>query len=117
MRISDWISDVCSSDLSGMVFSDGSYNNIHDWAQVYIAPYGWVPMDVTTGRLPADKGTGNDPAMEWFYLGGLDNWRIAFNQDWDRAFPQIGRASSRERVCKYVVILGGAVTIKKKTTK
>src|SRR3546814_9394125 len=43
-------------------------------------------MDVTTGRLPADKGTGNDPAMEWFYLGGLDNWRIAFNQDWDRAF-------------------------------
>src|SRR3546814_8643301 len=27
---------------SGMVFSDGSYNNIHDWAQVYIAPYGWV---------------------------------------------------------------------------
>src|SRR3546814_372055 len=71
---------------SGMVFSDGSYNNIHDWAQVYIAPYGWVPMDVTTGRLPADKGTGNDPAMEWFYLGGLANWRLAFNQDWARAF-------------------------------
>src|SRR3546814_2607363 len=55
---------------SGMVFSDGSDNNIHDWAQVYIAPYGWVPMDVTTGRLPADKGTGNDPGREWFYLGG-----------------------------------------------
>src|SRR3546814_13921250 len=43
-------------------------------------------MDVTTGRLAADKGTGGDPAMEWFYLGGLDKWRIAFNQDWDRAF-------------------------------
>src|SRR3546814_4386896 len=40
----------------------------------------------TARELPADKGTGNDPAMEWFYLGGLDNWRIAFNQDWDRAF-------------------------------
>ena len=71
---------------SGMVFSDGDYSNIHDWAQVYIAPYGWVPMDVTTGRLAVDKGTGNDPSMEWFYLGGLDNWRIAFNQDWDQPF-------------------------------
>ena len=71
---------------SGMVFSDGDYSNIHDWGQVYLAPYGWVPMDVTTGRLAADKDTGNDPSMEWFYLGGLDNWRIAFNQDWDQPF-------------------------------
>lgn len=71
---------------SGMVFSDGSYSNIHDWGQVYLAPYGWVPMDVTTGRLSADKGNGSDPSMEWFYLGGLDNWRIAFNDDWSRDF-------------------------------
>src|SRR3546814_1999619 len=65
-----------------MVFSDSRYSDIHDWAQVYIAPYGWAAMNVTTGRLAADKGTGGDPAIEWFYLGGLDNWRIAFNQDW-----------------------------------
>jgi hypothetical protein len=69
-----------------MVFSDGVYSNIHDWGQVYLAPYGWVPMDVTTGRLAADKGNGDDPSMEWFYLGGLDNWRIAFNQDWGQPF-------------------------------
>jgi transglutaminase-like putative cysteine protease len=69
---------------SGMVFSDGDYSNIHDWGQVYLAPYGWVPMDVTTGRLKVAKG--DDPAMEWFYLGGLDNWRIAFNDDWSRSF-------------------------------
>ncbi|WP_350016628.1 transglutaminase-like domain-containing protein [Rhodanobacter sp. IGA1.0] len=71
---------------SGMVFSsDGSgYSNIHDWGFAYLAPYGWVPMDVTTGRLhpsPAD-----DPALEWFYLGGLDEYRIAFNSDYDRPF-------------------------------
>lgn len=71
---------------SGMVFSDGRYDNIHDWGQLYLAPYGWVPMDVTTGRLAADKGTGSDPSMEWFYLGGLDNWRIAFNDDWSQPF-------------------------------
>jgi transglutaminase-like putative cysteine protease len=71
---------------SGMVFSDGDYSNIHDWGQLYLAPYGWVPMDVTTGRLAADKGNGDDPALEWFYLGGLDNWRIAFNDDWSQSF-------------------------------
>ncbi|WEN16031.1 transglutaminase domain-containing protein [Rhodanobacter sp. AS-Z3] len=71
---------------SGMVFSDdGShYNNIHDWGFVYLAPYGWVPMDVTTGRLhplPSDA-----PALEWFYLGGLDQYRVAFNSDFDQPF-------------------------------
>lgn len=64
---------------SGMVFSDGSYNNLHDWAQVYIAPYGWLPMDVTTGRLDSD-----DPAIADFYLGGFDAYRIAFNDDYGR---------------------------------
>jgi transglutaminase-like putative cysteine protease len=61
---------------SGMMFSPGDYWNLHDWGQVYLAPYGWVPMDVTFGRL------AGDPALEWFYLGGLDGYRIAFNDDW-----------------------------------
>ena len=38
---------------SGMVFSDGEYDNLHDWGLLYLAPYGWVPMDVTFGRLDA----------------------------------------------------------------
>lgn len=71
---------------SGMVFSDdGShYDNIHDWGFVYLAPYGWVPMDVTTGRL--SPAAGDAPALEWFYLGGLDAYRIAFNSDYGRSF-------------------------------
>jgi transglutaminase-like putative cysteine protease len=75
---------------SGMVyFGDGSddgsrYSNIHDWGYLYLAPYGWVPMDVTTGRL--HPAAGDDKALEWFYLGGLDNYRIAFNDDFGRRF-------------------------------
>jgi transglutaminase-like putative cysteine protease len=64
---------------SGMVFSDGDYSNLHDWGWVYLAPYGWVPMDVTTGRFASDE-----PGMEWFYLGGFDAYRIAFNDDYGR---------------------------------
>ncbi|HEY5802632.1 MAG TPA: transglutaminase-like domain-containing protein, partial [Lysobacter sp.] len=63
---------------SGMVYSDGSYDNLHDWGYMYLAPYGWVPMDVTTGQF---KGA-SDPGVEWFYLGGLDAYRIAFNDDY-----------------------------------
>ena len=65
---------------SGMVFSDGEYNNLHDWGWLYLAPYGWVPMDVTFGRLDSD-----DPSVADFYLGGLDAYRIAFNDDYGRA--------------------------------
>lgn len=63
---------------SGMVFSDGDYDNLHDWGWLYLAPYGWVPMDVNTGRFRGAK----DPGVEWFYFGGLDAYRIAFNDDY-----------------------------------
>lgn len=64
---------------SGMVYSDGDYDNLHDWGRVYLAPYGWVPMDVTTGRLD-----DADPQIAGFYLGGQDAYRIAFNDDYSR---------------------------------
>lgn len=63
---------------SGMVFSDGDYDNLHDWGWMYLAPYGWLPMDVTTGRFAGER----DPGLEWFYFGGLDAYRIAFNDDY-----------------------------------
>ncbi|WP_024891640.1 transglutaminase-like domain-containing protein [Luteimonas huabeiensis] len=68
---------------SGWTYSDAAegHDNMHDWGWLYLAPYGWVPMDVTTGRLEAD-----DEDLRWFYLGGLDAYRIAFNDDFGRAF-------------------------------
>ena len=64
---------------SGMIYSDTDYNNLHDWGWLYIAPFGWMPMDVTFGRLDS-----TDPAIANFYLGGLDAYRIAFNDDFSR---------------------------------
>ncbi|HET7662422.1 MAG TPA: transglutaminase domain-containing protein [Rhodanobacteraceae bacterium] len=66
---------------SGWIYSDSDYWNIHDWAEIYLAPYGWIPVDVTYGRLDT-----RDAALKWFYLGGLDNYRIAFNDDFSRPF-------------------------------
>jgi len=66
---------------SGWVYSDGTYDNMHDWAQIYLAPYGWVPMDVTFGKLKS-----GDPQIDDFYLGGLDAYRLAFNDDFSQAF-------------------------------
>ena len=62
---------------SGWVFSDGDYDNMHDWGWLYLAPYGWVPMDVTFGRLES-----SDPANRRFYFGSLDAYRLAFNDDY-----------------------------------
>jgi transglutaminase-like putative cysteine protease len=66
---------------SGMIFSDGDYDNLHDWGWLYLAPYGWMPMDVTFGKLDA-----GDPQLDMFYLGGLDAYRIAFNDDYSQPF-------------------------------
>jgi transglutaminase-like putative cysteine protease len=71
---------------SGWVFADRqvgneNYDNMHDWAQLYLPPYGWVPMDVTFGRLAS-----GDPQIDGFYLGGLDAYRIAFNDDFSQPF-------------------------------
>lgn len=66
---------------SGWIYSDAGYDNMHDWGWLYLAPYGWVPMDVTFGRLP-----GAGPELADFYLGGLDAYRIAFNDDYSREF-------------------------------
>ena len=66
---------------SGWTFTDGDYEDIHDWAEIYLAPYGWLPVDVTYGRIDSAE-----PALKWFYLGGLDNFRIAFNDDFSQDF-------------------------------
>jgi len=68
---------------SGWAFSEDveGHDTMHDWGALYLAPYGWVPMDVTTGQLASD-----DPALRWFYLGGLDAYRVAFNDDYSREF-------------------------------
>jgi transglutaminase-like putative cysteine protease len=59
--------------------------DIHDWSEIYLAPYGWVPVDPCMGVLAMRYGTALTPEqrrqMRDFYFGGLDQYRMAANCD------------------------------------
>ncbi len=55
--------------------------SMHDWGMVYFEPYGWVPMDVTYGM----RETTND-AMRFFYVNGMDSYRLIFNDAFSQPF-------------------------------
>ena len=78
---------------SGWIFSDGAYNNMHDWGWLYLAPYGWLPMDVTFGRMQS-----GDAALDSFYFGSFDAYRVAFNDDYSRPFVPAKRHFRSETV-------------------
>src|SRR3546814_17856127 len=89
MRISDWSSDVCSSDLRDIRGQHGRRHAGGDGAEPVAKP-----------------DAGDDGGALW--CGGDDR------RAGDR---QIGRASCRERVCQYVSISVVAVSIKTNTMK
>ena len=56
-------------------------DTMHDWGQIYFEPYGWVPMDVTYGK----RDTENEE-LNWFYLSGMDSYRLIFNDAYAQPF-------------------------------
>jgi len=53
--------------------------NMHDWAEVYVAPWGWIPCDVSYGLQKSD-----DPRVREFYIGHQDSHRMIVNLDYGR---------------------------------
>ncbi len=60
-------------------------NSNHDWAEIYLAPYGWVPVDPYMSVMVQNYATTLTPEERKeildFYFGGLDQWRMAANSD------------------------------------
>lgn len=58
---------------------------IHDWSEIYLAPYGWVPVDPYMGIFAMRYSTSLSPEqrrqLRDFYFGGLDQYRMAANSD------------------------------------
>ncbi|PQO47674.1 transglutaminase-like domain-containing protein [Blastopirellula marina] len=59
--------------------------NIHDWSEVYLAPYGWVPVDVCRCVSANQHMTHLSPSERQeiadFYFGGLEPYRMSCNSD------------------------------------
>src|SRR3546814_20366649 len=108
MRISDWSSDVCSSDLvpgPGVLLhaERGGHRAAErgDTGGLRLCrPFG--------GRRHLRRGQG-----EWSHGAAT---RAAAKRRPGRDHHQIGSASWRERVCPYVSLPGVAELLKKKTT-
>lgn len=66
---------------SGWEFQPPGHNNMHDWGMIYFEPYDWMPMDVDYGLRKTD-----DEKFKWFYIGGMDSYRLIFNDDISRPF-------------------------------
>src|SRR3546814_17393793 len=103
MRISDWSSDVCSSDLAGR-------------AQAGRARARGAPPEAGRGDgPPARRGGAGEGGAVQEGDGGAEAVRARAPRGARAA--QIGRASCRERVCQYVRISVVAVSLKKNKSK
>src|SRR3546814_10927139 len=116
MRISDWSSDVCSSDLQRALFVRNG--------DVFVRELGAGVLR----QLTASAETEADPQFSADQQAAL--WRVGNDWYWltfseggaravalPRAEEEIGRAARRERVWQYVEVLVGAVSLKKQKPK
>ena len=55
--------------------------NMHDWAQFYVEPYGWLYADPSMCITSSD-----DPEIRWFLFGNIDNRRLVANNDYSMEF-------------------------------
>src|SRR3546814_3042099 len=89
MRISDWSSDVCSSDLGAR------QNNLKN-----------LDLTLATGELVVITGVSGSGksslAFDTLYAEGQRRYVETFSPYARQFLDQIGRASCRERVCQYV---------------
>src|SRR3546814_13852946 len=105
VRISDWSSDVCSSDL---LLGGQRGAGLHG--------------DEGAGRLapalvrPGDHRRLHDLGMPEQHVLDLQRRDVLAARD-DDVLGEIGRASGRDRVCQFVSISVGALSLKKTTTQ
>src|SRR3546814_20251426 len=123
MRISDWSSDVCSSDLLSFV-SPGLSTPIFTVPSPFTS--GWLagtqpsspmqdslssPAGSAAPSSPVEVSSSSFPQAVAMNASARSG---AIHRSLFRFLFEIGRASCRERVCQYVLVSVGAVTLKKK---
>ena len=61
------------------------YRSYHDWSEIYLAPYGWMPVDPYMGMWAMHYANTLTPEQKRelrdFYFCGLDQYRMSANSD------------------------------------
>src|SRR3546814_16640588 len=106
MRISDWSSDVCSSDLKDKFGDDhDGHGHDHSWP----APHGEAEgtpnlfraeLDDSSGTITFVTEFGSIP-MQWSADGKAQAFRTGDTMTLALTGDHLGRASCREIVCQY----------------
>src|SRR3546814_16515216 len=113
MRISDWSSDVCSSDLREELALADLHGNLVEGGELAEPPGHAVDLD--DGPV-----VQRSPPLAPTRLAARRRIASATDSRTKEAtsstLPKIGRASCRERVCQVRVDIGGCRIIKKKKT-
>ena len=75
---------------------------IHDWCEIYLLPYGWIPVDPYMGIFAMQymKSLSREQCVEVrdFYFGGLDQYRIAANSDHCQTLDPLKRSFRSDNV-------------------
>src|SRR3546814_12211854 len=103
MRISDWSSDVCSSDLPDDIPGVGRFAIVADPQGAVFALFKGSGSPDDMGP-PAAPGTPGHAGWHELYTSNWENALSFYSElfGWEKADSEIGRASCRERVCQYV---------------
>ena len=65
---------------SGWMLHPGEVN-LHDWSEIYLEGYGWVPVDQSFGLVDSEV-----EAEKYFFLGSTDSYHLIINDDYSRPF-------------------------------
>jgi len=67
---------------SGWMLHPGEVN-LHDWSEIYLEGYGWIPVDQSFGLV--DSENENE---KYFFLGSTDPYHLIVNDDYsEELFP------------------------------
>src|SRR3546814_15303947 len=109
MRISDWSSDVCSSDLAPLQLRLGS-----KLPSLHILSLKRREQNLSRQRRIPEPAPHPQRLPRLRDVVDAQQLRALFRRPIMERDAEIGRASCRERVCQYVKISVVAVSLKKK---
>lgn len=73
--------------------------DIHDWCEIYLEPYGWIPVDPCMAiRYSNSLNAEEQRELRDFYFGGMDEYRLAANSDYCQDLAPVKRSLRSDTV-------------------